>query len=198
MRSDDGRALADAINALRRIRAVERTSDEAGLREVWHHCPQGADLLSLVDGDGHLVRQELTLMGDFVRWVGRDGLSTGTTGEAPGSQAAKATDSLVLDRTPSPTRVMRAFTALAAYAGDDRYLLHLREVLQHALNGLEWTDTPTVTRVRPPPPAPDRRPRRARLGALWVAAALALAGAAVFLLWNGGGAQPVILASPRR
>src|SRR5512140_1115214 len=80
-------ALEAAVKALYRIRAVERPADEEGLREVWHQCALGADLLTCVDAQGHVVRQELTLLEDFFRWTSRDGMATGSVSAPERSRA---------------------------------------------------------------------------------------------------------------
>ena len=56
--------LKAAVQALYRVRAVEGPPGDNGHRSVWHMCAQGAELLSLVDMEGRVQRQELTLLED--------------------------------------------------------------------------------------------------------------------------------------
>ena len=136
MDDPDAERLAAAVNALYRVRAVEKPPDADGLREVWHHCAQDADLISLVDAEGRVVRQELTLLEDYLRWTSKDGLATGASGRARGSKALKAGEAIVLDRVLNPSRVLRAQSALAGYPGDDLYLKNVRHVIGAAVRAL--------------------------------------------------------------
>lgn len=139
-------ALSRAVNALYRIRAIERPPDADGLRSVWHQCAEGADLVSYVDTKGHVVRQELTLLVDHFRWTSQHGLITGEVADAPGSKASAASSDLSLDAEISPERVRRAAAALGAYKGEDRYIRNMQRVLNLVLTGLQSFDEPTVTR----------------------------------------------------
>jgi hypothetical protein len=97
-----------AIEALLRNRAVESPPDEAGHRRVWHRAAGGVELLTVLDREGNVVRQTVTLFDDAAHW------------DAHGGLRAEGT----FDPQLEPLRV-----ALGAYQGGDRLLLHLRGVL---------------------------------------------------------------------
>lgn len=193
MAAQSPEALSRAVNALYRIRAVERPPGPDGLRSVWHQCAEGADLLSWVDERGHLVRQELTLLADYFCWTSQAGLVTGEALDARGSAGGPASADLRLDDQISAERVRRAARALQTYAGEDRYLRNVQRVLNLVLTGMQSFEEPTVTRAVPraqpeagspprklsPPPA-SRHDRWTALGvglaALLVAAALLVLG----------------------
>lgn len=161
--------LKSAMQELYRARAVEGPLGENGLRTVWHLSPQGAELMSLVDEDGRVRRQELTLLDEHCIWASGQGVRTGRveSGEArPVSTEVRADPELV------PQRLVRAAQALATYEGQDRYILHMQRVLALAREGLEMssvmspelmgrgpgatrdtgpTRTVTFTPVAPPP-----------------------------------------------
>ena len=57
--------LRTAVQALYRVHAVEGPPGENGLRTVWHLGQDGAELLSLVDGDGRVQRQIAASAGEL-------------------------------------------------------------------------------------------------------------------------------------
>ncbi|RKH59861.1 hypothetical protein [Corallococcus aberystwythensis] len=129
-------SLKSAMQELYRARAVEGPLGENGLRTVWHLSPQGAELMSLVDEDGRVRRQELTLLDEHCIWASGQGVRTGRVeaGEArPVSTEVRADPELV------PHRLVRAAQALATYEGQDRYILHMQRVLALAREGLEMS-----------------------------------------------------------
>ena len=152
--------LKSAMQELYRARAVEGPPGENGLRTVWHLSPQGAELLSLVDDEGRVRRQELTLLDEHCIWASGQGVRTGRveSGEErrpPVSTEVRADPELV------PQRLVRAAQALATYAGQDRYILHMQRVLALAREGLEMSSlsatpeslsrTVAFAPVKPPP-----------------------------------------------
>ncbi|MCY1046426.1 hypothetical protein OV208_34295 [Corallococcus sp. bb12-1] len=163
--------LKSAMQELYRARAVEGPPGENGLRTVWHLSPQGAELLSLIDDEGRVRRQELTLLDEHCIWASGQGVRTGLVelGEArrpPVSTEVRADPELV------PHRLVRAAQALATYEGQDRYILHMQRVLALAREGLEMSSvvaqepfgSATVAKVIPPerevaPAALDPEPR---------------------------------------
>lgn len=123
-----------AVLALYEARPVEGPPGDDGQRSVWHLSPQGAELLSFVDHEGRVQRQELTLLGEHCVWTSGVGLRTGRV-EQDG--AARAETSIVHpDAEPVPARMLRAALALEAYQGEDRYILHIQRVLALARQGL--------------------------------------------------------------
>lgn len=148
--------LKSAVQALYRVHAVEGPPGENGLRTVWHLCPDGAELMSLVDLDGRVRRQELTLLEDHYVWASGEGVRTGYLERAAG---AKASAAAVVQTDPElvPQRLMRAALAMGTYTGQDRYLLHMQRVLALAREGLEMKggmqrpSEPTLPAVEAPP-----------------------------------------------
>src|SRR4051794_22217189 len=69
-------ALAAAVNALYRIRAIEGPPGPDGNKTVWHQCALGAELVSTVN-ERHVIRQELTLVQSFFAWTPDRGLTSG-------------------------------------------------------------------------------------------------------------------------
>ena len=81
----------------------------------------------------------------------------------------------------SAPRVSRACTALATYSGNDRYLLHLREVLDHAARGMDFRIEPTVTSVIPAIVLPPQKPGRNTMRWVGLAIAFSLLAAAAII-----------------
>lgn len=137
--------LKAAVQALYRVRAVEGPPGDNGQRSVWHMCAQGAELLSLVDQEGRVQRQELTLLDDHYVWTSGEGLSTGRVQTDGGSKANAAAPIIHTDPQLVPFRLMRAALALESYEGEDRYILHMKRVLALAREGLELREASVVT-----------------------------------------------------
>ncbi|MFY0526181.1 hypothetical protein ACN28I_24610 [Archangium gephyra] len=126
--------LKAAVLALYQARPVEGPPGDDGQRSVWHLSTQGAELLSFVDPEGRVQRQELTLLDEHCVWSNGVGLRTGRV-EQDG--AARADTSVVHpDAQPVPARLLRAALALEHYEGEDRYILHIQRVLALARQGL--------------------------------------------------------------
>jgi hypothetical protein len=126
--------LKAAVLALYEARPVEGPPGDDGQRSVWHLSPQGAELLSFVDREGRVQRQELTLLGEHCVWTSGVGLRTGRVEQ----EGATRTETSVVhpDAEPIPARMLRAALALEAYQGEDRYILHIQRVLALARQGL--------------------------------------------------------------
>jgi hypothetical protein len=138
--------LKEAVQALYRVHAVEGPPGDNGQRSVWHMCSQGAELLSLVDLEGRLQRQELTLLDDHYVWTSGEGLRTGRVEQGGGSKAGAASPIIHTDPQLVPFRLVRAALALATYEGEDRYILHMKRVLALAREGLELQEASIVTK----------------------------------------------------
>jgi hypothetical protein len=153
--------LRSAVQALYRVHAVEGPPGENGLRTVWHLCQDGAELLSLVDVDGRVQRQELTLLEDHYIWASGQGVRTGSL-ERGGAQ--KAGPAVVVKADPElvPQRLLKAASAMGTYTGQDRYIIHMQRVLALAREGLELASggitpgqrpsEPTLPSLQPAPP----------------------------------------------
>ncbi len=148
--------VKSAIQALSQARPVEGPPGDDGQRSVWHLSPQGAELLSFVDSDGRVQRQELTLLGEHCVWTSGVGLRTGRVEQEGASRAE--TSVVHPDLEPVPARMLRAALALEDYQGEDRYILHMQRVLALARQGLVMAGGPAPVAVAAPvvpePPAP--------------------------------------------
>ncbi|MBZ4395771.1 hypothetical protein [Myxococcus sp. AS-1-15] len=142
--------LKTAVLALSRVHAVEGPPGENGLRTVWHMGTDGAELMSQVDSDGRVRRQELTLLEDHYMWASGEGVRTGRV-EAHGGPTVpvvKADPQLV------PHRLVRAAQAMGTYTGQDRYILHMQRVLALAREGLEMAGAGVIVRESQRPSEP--------------------------------------------
>lgn len=137
--------LKAAVQALYQVRAIEGPPGDNGHRSVWHMCPQGAELLSLVDMEGRVQRQELTLFDEHYAWSQGEGLRTGHVELGGGSKANPASAIVHTDPQLVPGRLIRAAVALETYEGEDRYILHIKRVLALAKEGLELQEASVVT-----------------------------------------------------
>jgi hypothetical protein len=143
-----------AVLALYQARPVEGPPGDGGQRSVWHLSPQGAELLSFVDSEGKVQRQELTLLGEHCVWMSGVGLRTGRV-EQDG--AARAAASIVHpDAEPVPARLLRAALALEDYRGEDRYIQHIQRVLALARQGLVIAGGATAAPAASSPPTAPR------------------------------------------
>ncbi|HEX5748973.1 MAG TPA: hypothetical protein VFZ09_22220 [Archangium sp.] len=144
--------LKAAVLALYQARPVEGPPGDDGQRSVWHLSTQGAELLSFVDPEGRVQRQELTLLDEHCVWSSGVGLRTGRV-EQDG--AARAETSVVHpDAQPVPARLLRAALALEHYQGDDRYIQHIQRVLALARQGLVLSGGSGAVPAAPTAPAP--------------------------------------------
>ncbi|HYO71931.1 MAG TPA: hypothetical protein VEU33_38225 [Archangium sp.] len=126
--------LKAAVLALYQARPVEGPPGDDGQRSVWHLSSQGAELLSFVDPEGRVQRQELTLLDEHCVWSSGVGLRTGRVEQ----DGAVRTETSVVhpDAQPVPARLLRAALALEHYQGEDRYIQHIQRVLALARQGL--------------------------------------------------------------
>ncbi|WP_205525434.1 hypothetical protein [Pyxidicoccus trucidator] len=151
--------LKTAVQALYRVTAVEGPPGENGLRTVWHLCPDGAELLSLVDLDGRVQRQELTLLDDHYIWASGQGVRTGILERGGANKVGSAAVVVNADPQLVPHRLLRAALALGTYTGQDRYILHMQRVLALAREGLELNvqrpSEPTLPSLAPAAAAPS-------------------------------------------
>jgi len=150
--------LKAAVQALFQARPVEGPPGDDGQRSVWHLSPQGAELLSFVDPEGRVQRQELTLLEEHCVWTSGVGLRTGRI-EQEGAMRAE-TKVVHPDAQLVPTRLLRAALALEGYQGNDRYILHIQRVLALARQGLviSGSPKPSVGPVAPIAVPPSRGP----------------------------------------
>ncbi|WNG43691.1 hypothetical protein F0U60_05955 [Archangium minus] len=146
-----------AVLALYEARPVEGPPGDDGQRSVWHLSPQGAELLSFVDREGRVQRQELTLLGEHCVWMSGVGLRTGRVEQV----GAVRTEASVVhpDAQPVPARMLRAALALEDYQGEDRYILHIQRVLALARQGLVLAGGAASVAPAPAAPAPVAPPQ---------------------------------------
>ncbi|WNG54383.1 hypothetical protein F0U59_06000 [Archangium gephyra] len=145
--------LKTAVLALYQARPVEGPPGDDGQRSVWHLSTQGAELLSFVDPEGRVQRQELTLLDEHCVWSSGVGLRTGRVEQ----DGAVRTETSVVhpDAQPVPARLLRAALALEHYQGEDRYIQHIQRVLALARQGLVLSGgTGAVAPAAPAPVSP--------------------------------------------
>ena len=63
--------------SLQRVHVGDTTFREDGLRRIWHRGGAAADVVSWVDRDGVIMRQEFTFGGLVVRWERDQGVYSG-------------------------------------------------------------------------------------------------------------------------
>jgi hypothetical protein len=114
------------------------------------------ELLSFVDNEGRVQRQELTLLDEHCVWTSGVGLRTGRVEQ----EGAARTETRVVhpDTQPVPARMLRAALALENYAGEDRYILHIQRVLALARQGLVLSGGASGPSAPAPTAAPTRVP----------------------------------------
>ncbi|MFE8605161.1 hypothetical protein [Archangium violaceum] len=144
--------LKAAVLALYQARPVEGPPGDDGQRSVWHLSTQGVELLSFVDPEGRVQRQELTLLDEHCVWSSGVGLRTGRVEQ----DGAVRTETSVVhpDAQPVPARLLRAALALEHYQGEDRYIQHIQRVLALARQGLVLSGGTGAVAVAPAAPAP--------------------------------------------
>lgn len=155
-----------------RMRAVESPPDASGVRRIWHRGRRGAELVTVVDAQGQIVRHDLTLFDDVVRWDKDRGfrhtrVEPGTV-DGPHDHFGRAGDELLA----------RFRDAVETYSGSDRFIQHLREQLKGSAQGiLPGEGSPgvpaqqgTVAIVEPV------KPRDSKSSQSWLLVALVVAG----------------------
>ncbi|MBS2027292.1 MAG: hypothetical protein JST54_05240 [Deltaproteobacteria bacterium] len=174
------------------MRAGERSNDDGG-KKVWHQAGAEVEVISHVDPDGHVTRQECYVEGALVVWERGKPVTTGTVqGGGRGSGIAPA-QGLVQDVDPSVVVVEEALSMLKAAPPGDRYLDHFRAELEAAAEGLaddELSSTvTTMGKVRKASPeeldalyGPKPNSKTLLLGALAAGAVVALGVVALLLL----------------
>jgi hypothetical protein len=182
--------LKQAVDSLFRIRAVESPPDAAGSRRIWHRGTAGAELFTEVDAQGRVVRQELTLFEELVRWDREHGFRRGEV------EVQRAEAPVKPEPLDGAARLGRAAGALEGYGGQDRFLQHLREhVVAEVRGSPRLTAAQPITRGAHRVQAelagarPDGAPARAPGGRLLLVALLAvtlLAAVAALLGWLPG------------
>ncbi|MDX2014479.1 MAG: hypothetical protein SFW67_30050 [Myxococcaceae bacterium] len=175
-----------AIDALYRVRAVESPPADSGVRTVWHRGRRGAELVSDLDSEGRVTRQELWLHDEVVVWVA--GVFRTGTGEKASEQGVS------WDPAPAKERLERVAQALRKYRGSDRLIGHVRDVL-----GVSDGPAAPAAAVRPTKqPGPERRTldearrrealreaaRRRSLGTLGLVAGALVTLLGLLLLWR--------------
>jgi hypothetical protein len=91
-----------AMESMYRFRAVESPPDAQGRRTIWHRGAKGAELVSDIDAEGRVVRHELTLFDDRLRWERETGFQA-VAGEEEGHVATAASASRGVPPGGDPT-----------------------------------------------------------------------------------------------
>ncbi len=140
--------LKTAIDTMFRIRAVESPPDEQGARTIWHRGAKGADLITWVDQEGKVTRQELFLFEDYFLFDRAAGLKTGVSLDKVGSTASRGSGDIAFDQDAvlRRKRLEHAAQALAGYDGADKLIAHVKQVVALAAQGKAVDVEETVTR----------------------------------------------------
>lgn len=168
-----------------RIRAVESPPDDQGMRKVWHRGALNAELVSEIDHAGEVARHEFTLFDDVVVWERGRGFSTG---ECEGESSPPGSVMVNYDTANDPARMVRAASALQPYAGRDRIIQHLRELVLKTQAGVKPVRSlGVVTGSKPAAPAPVEQPARvvqpsSRAPLVVVGVGLVMVGLAILFL----------------
>jgi hypothetical protein len=143
--------LKAAVLALYQASPVEGPPGDDGQRSVWHLSSQGVELLSFVDPEGRVQRQELTLLDEHCVWMSGVGLRTGRIEQ----EGAVRTETRVVhpDSQPVPARMLRAALALESYQGEDPYIRHIQRVLALARQGLVLSGGAAAPKASAPAPS---------------------------------------------
>lgn len=178
--------LRAAVDSMFRIRAVESPPDVNGLRTVWHRGAQHAELVSEIDLGGEVARHEFSLYDDVVVWERGRGF---TTGASKSEGSTRGASNVAFDLTSDASRLARIASALKPYAGRDRIIQHLRDLVLKTQAGARplrslgavTGSNPAAPPLPPAPAAPAARPRHATTYAL-VALGLLLVVIAIAVL----------------
>ncbi|MDP1824853.1 MAG: hypothetical protein Q8L48_16475 [Archangium sp.] len=167
-----------------RIRAVESPPDAGGLRKVWHRGARHAELVSEIDDTGRVARHEFSLFDDVVIWERGRGFVTGSA-QLEGSTRGAA--NVAYDLTTDGERMVRIAAALQPYAGRDRIIQHLRElVVTTKEGGQPLQDLGAVTGSNRIPEAVLRLssapPPQSRKGLVWISIGLVVIAIALALM----------------
>jgi hypothetical protein len=179
--------LKSAIDTMFRIRAVESPPDEQGSRTIWHRGAKGADLITYVDTDGRVTRQELFLFEDYFLFERSVGLRTGVALDKIGSAGARASGDIAFDQDAvlRKKRLDHAALALSVYAGSDRLIGHARQVVSAAAAGKPFDSDEPLTRGAEKVRLDDVRAASQELQRRELDARLAMGKRNVFLLIGG-------------
>jgi hypothetical protein len=167
-----------------RIRAVESPPDAGGLRKVWHRGARHAELVSEIDDTGRVARHEFSLFDDVVIWERGRGFVTGAA-QMEGSTRGAA--NVAYDLTADGDRMVRIAAALQPYAGRDRIIQHLRELVVTTQAGEQpLQDLGAVTgsnRIPEPVLRLSSAPLpRSRRGLVWISIGLVVIAIALALM----------------
>ncbi len=121
-----------AITTLARMKAVESAPDAQGHRQIWHHSPTGAELVSVVDETGRLRRQELTLFTDFIQWQHGARIRTGEIPSRGDMLTPPTAGQVHFDLKPELDRIRRVRAAFEGYEGAERYVQHMKRMVDSA------------------------------------------------------------------
>ena len=169
--------LKAAVDSMFRIRAVESPPDASGVRTIWHRGARHAELVSEIDGAGRVTRHEFTLFDEVLRWEQGRGFSSGHVSDAA---------EVVPDPSLDSARVERIASALIRYAGRDRIIAHLRDLVGARTAGAPVTEPLRVVTGSHPVVEPPPEPPRRNLALIWVGVGLCLVAIALLLivLWK--------------
>ncbi|MFT3836118.1 MAG: hypothetical protein QM723_03860 [Myxococcaceae bacterium] len=175
--------LSQAVTSMFRVRAVESPPDPNGERTIWHRGAKGADLVTWIDTLGKVTRQELYLFEDCLVWEKGVGLRTGAQQEPLGTKPAPEPIAIAFDPEHDKARLKRARSGLNTYAGDDKCIVHARQLVNQATRGEPEDELPSASKTLTPASAITAvNPRPVWIWAVAVGAGALLVATGLWLL----------------
>jgi len=129
--------------SLKRVFVGDSTFRGDGLRRIWHRGENTTDVVSWVDRQGQIMRQEFTFGGLVVRWERERGVISGS--EQGGGDHSVPSSKTVQDWGPNSELFFAAFGLLCHVQQSDFYLRHLMHRLAEHLGAEPPASQDSVT-----------------------------------------------------
>ncbi len=121
--AQDVATVARVASSLKRVFVGDSTFRGDGLRRIWHRGENTTDVVSWVDRQGQIMRQEFTFGGLMVRWERERGVISGS--EQGGGEHSVPASKTVEEWGTNLELFSAAFGLLCAVPQNDFYLRHL-------------------------------------------------------------------------
>jgi hypothetical protein len=125
--AQDPGTLQRVAGSLKRVFVGDSTFRADGLRRIWHRGENTTDVVSWVDREGRIMRQEFTFGGLVVRWERDRGVISGS--EQGADEHSMPAVRTVEDWGANTELFEASFALLCAVAQSDFYLRHLMHQL---------------------------------------------------------------------
>ena len=96
---------------LRRVKTAERPTEDGG-KKVWHQGDKGAEVVSFVDKDGRVLRQEVHVGKEVAIWKAGKPALTGHVPSETRDPNVSRSDLIVPDADITPAAVFSALSLL--------------------------------------------------------------------------------------